>query len=313
VIFKFTFFQGLAMAIKSSTDDYAFWVRLAAIFSTSTAFILVLIKLYAWLVTDSSAMLASTTDSILDLFASIMSIVILRFALAPADKEHSFGHGKAESLAGLVQASFVLGSAILLIFSGVSRLLNPQIIMHSEVAIWVTIISIILTLILVVFQRYVIKRTGSIIISGDALHYQSDLFLNLGVLAAIILSQGAWIQADGVFTILVALYLVFGAGQIMIQSVSQLMDSELSDEELSKIKTIVVKHKQAMGIHELRTRQSGAQKFIQFHLELSDHLSLLEAHGIGDEIEAEICQAFAPCEVFIHQDPSSVVQSGQSK
>ena len=301
------------MAIKSSTDDYAFWVRLAAIFSTSTAFILVLIKLYAWLVTDSSAMLASTTDSILDLFASIMSIVILRFALAPADKEHSFGHGKAESLAGLVQASFVLGSAILLIFSGVSRLLNPQIIMHSEVAIWVTIISIVLTLILVVFQRYVIKRTGSIIISGDALHYQSDLFLNLGVLAAIILSQGIWIQADGVFTILVALYLVFGAGQIMIQSVSQLMDSELSDEELSKIKSIVVKHKQAMGIHELRTRQSGAQKFIQFHLELSDHLSLLEAHGIGDEIEAEICQAFAPCEVFIHQDPSSVVQSGQSK
>jgi ferrous-iron efflux pump FieF len=313
VIFKFSFFQGLTMAIKSTTDDYAFWVRLAAIFSTSTAFILVLIKLYAWLVTDSSAMLASTTDSILDLFASIMSIVILRFALAPADKEHSFGHGKAESLAGLVQASFVLGSAILLIFSGVSRLLNPQVIMHSEVAIWVTIISIVLTLVLVVFQRYVIKRTGSIIISGDALHYQSDLFLNLGVLAAIILSQGLWIQADGVFTILVALYLVFGAGQIMIQSVSQLMDSELSDEELSKIKTIVVKHKQALGMHELRTRQSGAQKFIQFHLELSDHLSLLEAHGIGDEIEAEICQVFAPCEVFIHQDPSSVVQSGKSK
>ena len=172
-----------------------------------------------------------------------------------------------------------------------------------------TIISIVLTLILVAFQRYVIKRTGSIIISGDALHYQSDLFLNLGVLAAIILSQGIWLQADGMFTILVALYLVFGAGQIMIQSVSQLMDSELSDEELSKIKSIVLKHKQAMGIHELRTRQSGAQKFIQFHLELSDHLSLLEAHSIGDEIEAEICHAFTPCEVFIHQDPSSVVQS----
>ena len=207
----------------------------------------------------------------------------------------------------------MLGSAILLIFSGVSRLLNPQEIVHGEVAIWVTIISIVLTLILVVFQRYVIKRTGSIIISGDALHYQSDLFLNLGVLAAIILSQGIWLQADGVFTILVALYLVFGAGQIMIQSVSQLMDSELSDDELSKIKAIVLKHKQAMGIHELRTRQSGAQKFIQFHLELNDSLSLLEAHSIGDEIEADICSALAPCEVFIHQDPSSVVQIEQSK
>jgi len=297
-------------ASSRSTDDYAFWVRLAAIFSTSTAFILVVIKLYAWLVTDSSAMLASTTDSILDLFASIMSIVILRFALAPADKEHTFGHGKAESLAGLVQASFVLGSAILLIFSGVSRLLNPQVIVRSEIAIWVTIIAIVLTLTLVFFQRYVIKRTGSIIISGDALHYQSDLLLNLGVLAAIILSN-IWLPADGVFTILVALYLVFGAGQIMVQSVSQLMDSELSDDDLSQIKAIVLANEQAKGIHELRTRQSGVQRFVQFHLELSDDLSLLEAHKIGDEIEAEICHALAPCEVFIHHDPSSVVVSEQ--
>ena len=297
----------------ASTDEYAYWVRLAAIYSTTTALILVVIKLYAWLATDSSAMLASTTDSILDLFASVMSIIILRFALAPADKEHSFGHGKAESLAGLVQASFVLGSAILLIFSGVSRVLNPQVIIQSEIAIWVTIISIALTLLLVAFQRYVIKRTGSIIISGDALHYQSDLLLNLGVLAAIILSQGVWIQADGVFTILVALYLVFGAGQIMIQSVSQLMDSELSDVELAQIKAIVLTNKQAIGIHELRTRQSGAQRFIQFHLELSDDLSLLEAHSIGDEIEAGICSALAPCEVFIHHDPSSVVQQEKLK
>jgi len=297
----------------TSADEYAFWVRLAAILSTSTALILVIIKLYAWLVTDSSAMLASTTDSILDLFASVMSIVILRFALAPADKEHSFGHGKAESLAGLVQASFVLGSAIILIFSGVSRLLNPQVIVQGEVAIWVTIISIVLTLLLVGFQRYVIKRTGSIIISGDALHYQSDLLLNLGVLAAIILSQGIWLSADGVFTILVALYLVFGAGQIMVQSVSQLMDSEISDDELNEIRSIVLRHGQAKGIHELRTRQSGVQRFVQFHLELSDDLSLLEAHSIGDEIEQQICRVISPCEVFIHHDPSSVVQSAKSE
>ncbi len=293
----------------STSDDYAFWVRLAAVFSSLIALILVVIKLYAWLVTDSSAMLASTTDSILDLFASIMSIVILRFALAPADKEHTFGHGKAESLAGLVQASFVLGSAILLIFSGVSRLLNPQAIVQSEVAIWVTLISIMLTLLLVVFQRYVIKRTGSIIISGDALHYQSDLLLNLGVLAAIILSQGIWLAADGVFTIIVALYLVFGAGKIIVQSISQLMDHELSDDELAKIQSIVLAHKKAIGIHALRTRQAGMQRFIQFHLELDDVMSLLEAHSVGVEIEAEICHALAPCEVFIHHDPSSVVKN----
>lgn len=292
---------------STHNGDYAYWVRLAAITSSSVALILVVIKFYAWLVSDSSAMLASTTDSILDLFASVMNIVILRFALAPADDEHKFGHGKAESLAGLVQAAFVLGSAILLIFNGVERVINPRVIVQSNIAIGVTIVAIALTLFLVVFQRYVIKRTGSIVISADALHYQSDLFLNLGVLAAIFLSQGIWLQADGVFTIAVALFLLFGAGQIIYQSVYQLMDHELNEDELAQIKSIVLAHEHALGLHELRTRQSGAQRFIQFHLELDDNLSLLEAHSIGDDIEAKICEALAPCEVFIHQDPSSVV------
>jgi ferrous-iron efflux pump FieF len=292
---------------ESPQKNYAYWVKLAAIGSSSVALLLVIIKFYAWLISDSSAMLASTTDSILDLFASIMNIVILRFALAPADKEHKFGHGKAESLAGLVQAAFVLGSALLLIFNGVERVMNPQVIVHSEVAIWVTIIAIVLTLALVVFQRFVIKETGSIVINADAIHYQSDLFLNLGVLAAIFLSQSIWLQADGVFTIAVALYLLFGAGQIIYQSVFQLMDHELSDDELAQIKTIILAHEHTLGLHELRTRQSGPQRFIQFHLELEDHLSLLEAHSIGDEIENEICEALSPCEVFIHPDPTSVV------
>ena len=292
---------------SKQSNPYAYWVRLAAVTSTGVALTLVIIKFYAWLVSDSSAMLASTTDSMLDLFASVMNIVILRFALAPADEEHKFGHGKAESLAGLVQAAFVLGSALLLIFNGLDRVLNPRVIVQSDIAIWVSIIAIVLTLFLVVFQRYVIKRTGSIVISADALHYQSDLFLNLGVLAAIFLSQGIWLQADGVFTILVALYLLFGAGQIIYQSVYQLMDHELSEEDVSRIKAIVLSHEHTLGLHDLRTRQSGAQRFIQFHLELEDSLSLLEAHSIGDDVEAEICQVFAPCEVFIHQDPVSVV------
>jgi ferrous-iron efflux pump FieF len=294
----------------SHHQNYAYWVKLAAIGSSSVALLLVVIKFYAWLITDSSAMLASTTDSVLDLFASVMNIVILRFALAPADKEHRFGHGKAESLAGLVQAAFVLGSALLLIFNGVERVMNPQVIVQSEVAIWVTIIAIVLTLVLVVFQRFVIKKTGSIVINADALHYQSDLLLNLGVLAAIILSQGIWLQADGVFTIAVALYLLFGAGQIIYQSVYQLMDHELSDDEVAQITTIILAHDHTLGLHELRTRQSGAQRFIQFHLELDDNLSLLQAHSIGDEIEHEICQALAACEVFILPDPTSVVSEG---
>lgn len=294
-------------AKKINSNQYAYLVKLAAFAATATALILVLLKLYAWVVTDASAMLASATDSILDLFASIMNVVILRFALAPADKEHKFGHGKAESLAGLVQAAFVLGSALLLVFNGVDRIINPQQVVRTEVGIGVSVIAIAMTLMLVMLQKYVISRTRSVAISADALHYQSDLLLNLGVLAALFLSQGYWLQADGVFTVAVGIFLLMGAGKIMWTSVHHLMDHELTEAELSVIKKIILNHQGAHGLHELRTRQAGPDRFIQFHLELDEKLSLLEAHSIGEAIEAEIIQALAPCEVFIHHDPLSVV------
>lgn len=295
--------------MTSSKQGYDFLVRLAAISATATALILVIIKLYAWLATDASAMLASATDSMLDLFASIMNVIILRFALAPADQEHKFGHGKAESLAGLVQAAFVLGSALLLMIHGVERIITPKVTVQTEVGIWVSVIAIVLTLGLVVIQKYVILKTESLAISADSLHYQSDLILNLGVLAALFLSQGYWIRADGVFTLLVGAYLLYGALKIIWLSVHHLMDHELSPEEVSRINAIVLSHDKALGLHDLRTRQAGQQRFIQFHLELDDNLTLLVAHSIGEEIEHEIELALAPCEVFIHHDPTSVLPS----
>jgi ferrous-iron efflux pump FieF len=293
--------------MSSSKQNYDFLVRLAAISATVTALILVIIKLYAWFATDASAMLASATDSMLDLFASMMNVIILRFALAPADQEHKFGHGKAESLAGLVQAAFVLGSAFLLMINGVERVITPKAIVQTEVGVWVSVIAIFFTLALVFIQKYVIAKTQSLAISADSLHYQSDLMLNLGVLAALLLSQDYWPRADGVFTLLVGAYLLYGAIKIVWLSVQHLMDHELSVEEVNKIKAIVAAHDNALGLHDLRTRQAGHQRFIQFHLELDDTLTLLAAHSIGEAIEREIEQALAPCEVFIHHDPSSVV------
>ena len=295
------------MPENHQSKEYASLVKFAAIAATSTALILVLLKLYAWLVTDASSLLASATDSMLDLFASMMNIVILRYALAPADDEHKFGHGKAESLAGLVQAAFVLGSALLLILNGIDRFINPKTVVQTEVGISVSVIAIVMTLALVLLQRYVIKRTNSVAISADALHYQSDLLLNLGVLAALVLSDGIWPQADGLFTVAVGVFLAWGAVKIIWLSVHQLMDRELPEQEISEIHNIINSHQGALGVHELRTRGSGNMRFIQFHLELDDKLSLLEAHQIGDEIEQAILDKFSPCEVFIHHDPSSVV------
>jgi ferrous-iron efflux pump FieF len=294
--------------VMTKNNDYSFWVRVAAFAATGTALLLVVLKLYAWMATDASSMLASATDSMLDLFASLMNVVIIHYALAPADDNHKFGHGKAESLAGLVQAAFVTGSALLLVFHGIDRTLNPQLVLKTDVGIVVTIIAIVMTLLLVVLQRFVIAKTKSVAISADALHYQSDLLLNLGVLAALILSSGYSQYADGLFTCAVGVFLLSGALKIIYLSVHNLMDHELSDDELTEITAIVVAHDSTLGIHELRTRQSGPQRFIQFHLELDDRLSLLEAHSIGETIEKQIEAKFSPCEVFIHHDPSSVVQ-----
>lgn len=288
---------------EGNTKDYSALVKFAAYSASGIALILVVIKLYAWFVTDASSMLASTTDSLLDLFASIMNVVILRYALAPADNEHRFGHGKAESLAGLVQSAFVMGSALLLIFHGVGRMITPQDIIRSDVGIWVTVIAIILTLCLVIIQKIVIKKTQSVAISADSLHYQSDLVLNLGVLLALFLSGGIWARADGFFTILVGVFLLWGAAQIVWLSVYHLMDHELTEDEQDLIINIVDNHQKAYGLHDLRTRQSGPVKFIQFHLELDDKLSLFEAHAIGELIEKEIEDVLEPCEVFIHHDP----------
>lgn len=295
--------------LKSSPDkSYDYWVKLAALAATSTALLLVLLKLYAWLVTDASSMLASATDSMLDLFASLMSVIILRYALAPADDNHKFGHGKAESLAGLVQSAFVMGSSVLLLVNGVQRILVPQPIVKSEVGIVVSIIAIVLTLLLVLLQKFVIKKTGSVAISADSLHYQSDLFLNLGVLAALILSANTWPLADGIFTVAVGMFLLWGAGKIIYLSVGSLMDKELDEDELAQIKKIVLEHDQTKGLHELRTRQSGPVRFIQFHLELDDDLKLSIAHQIGNEIEEEIKAVLSPCEVLIHHDPVSIAK-----
>jgi ferrous-iron efflux pump FieF len=165
----------------------------------------------------------------------------------------------------------------------------------------------------VVLQKYVIRKTGSVAISADGMHYQSDLMMNLGVLVAIVLANGIWLHADGVFTILVGLYLLWGAGQIIWGSVHHLMDHELPKEEIDQIIAIALKNDKALGIHDIRTRQSGQQRFIQFHLELDDNMPLVEAHDIGEAIEHEILEKLAPCEVFIHHDPVSSIGTDVEK
>jgi len=285
-------------------SDTARLMRWATYASVSTALILILVKIVAWFITDSVSVLATLLDSSLDVLASLVNLVAVHHALQPADKEHRFGHGKAEALAGMGQAMFIAGSAGFLLLQAVGRLIHPQEITSGlEVGVGVMIFSIAATLALLSFQKYVIKQTNSTAIKADALHYKTDLLVNASVIVALLLSFYGRGYFDALFGIGIAIFILYSAWEIVKESIDLLMDHELPDEEREKIRQFVINHPGTLGLHDLRTRRSGTRIFIQLHLELDSTLSLLAAHEIADHVENELVKLFADAEVLIHEDP----------
>lgn len=275
--------------------------------SVTVAVFLIILKLIAWGRSDSVSLLATLVDSILDAFASIINLIAVRHALTPADKEHRFGHGKAEALAGLSQSLFIAGSSLFLLLEAGQTLFNPTDIKYPLESIAVMVISIIATLILVSFQHYVIRRTRSVAIRADALHFKSDILMNAAVILALWASTLGFNLFDPIIGGLIACYILYSAWGIARISLDQLMDHELSDEVRADIKKIILSHPQAQGMHDLRTRHSGSMTFIQFHLEIEDDLTLVRAHDVTDEIEDVLLKTYPGSEIIIHIDPKSVV------
>jgi ferrous-iron efflux pump FieF len=168
------------------------------------------------------------------------------------------------------------------------------------------VFSIIATLGLVLFQSHVIKKSGSTAIKADHLHYKTDLLINASVIVALLLTVYGWSGFDPLFALGIAAYIFYSAIEIMREALDHLMDKELPLEDRLRVKEIVSHHPEARGMHDLRTRKSGNTQFIQLHLEMDDHLTLLQAHRISDEVEAEIMEAFPDAEVLIHEDPASI-------
>jgi ferrous-iron efflux pump FieF len=279
-------------------------MRRATYASVTVALALISIKFVAYIVTGSVALLSSLIDSVLDSLASILNFIAVRHALEPADKEHRFGHGKAEPLAGLGQAAFIMGSSIFLIFEAINRFVHPKQIEHGHIGIGVMLVSLVATITLVLYQRHVVKETGSLAIQADSIHYLSDITLNISIIFALILSSyTGWTMADPVAALLIAVYIIYSAWKIVKQSLDQLMDRELSVEDREKIKTIASGHPGVASLHELRTRAAGKDIFIQTHLEMDGEMSLNEAHRIADEVEEELQRAFPNADILIHQDP----------
>lgn len=291
----------------SERKSSAFLMKTAATASVCVAVVLIGVKLFALIMTDSVAMLSSLIDSSLDALASCLNLWAVRQSLEPADSHHRFGHGKIEPLASLGQAMFIAGSALLLIFQSIHYILNPRDVGNAEIGMAAMGVSIVLTLLLVAFQRFVVKKTGSVAITADYAHYAGDVMMNLSVVASLFVSaRFRFPYSDPIFALAIAVYLLVCARRVFGQAMVQLIDAELPHAEKQKIANIVLTTPDVSGLHDLRTRSSGTQWFIQLHLELDPDLSLSKAHAIADAVEKRLQSAFPNAEIIIHQDPAGL-------
>jgi ferrous-iron efflux pump FieF len=288
-------------------------MRRATYASLATALTLVVVKTIAAMMTGSVSILSTLLDSLLDTVASLVTLFAVRHALVPADREHRFGHGKVEALAALGQSAFITGSAIFLLIEVIGRFGSPRPVTDSAIGIGVMLFSIAATIALVMYQRHVVRKTGSLAIQSDSAHYLGDLTVNVAVIVAILLTvELGWLYADPVIAAGVAAYILWMAWGVARGALDMLMDRELPDADRQAIKALAVVDKRVRAVHDLRTRSSGRQSFIQLHIEMDGRLSLHDAHEIADAAEMRILEAYPGSEVIIHQDPAGVEEEHPS-
>lgn len=280
-------------------------MTLATYASVSMATLLLLVKVYVWWKTDSLSMLSSFTDSFFDVLMSGLNLFAVRYALKPADDDHRFGHSSIEDIAGLGQCAFIFAAMGMILLQSVERLSNPQpILAEPALGIGVSVLGMVLTTALVMFQTYVAKKTKSLVVAADRLHYVGDILFNLGVATAFVLSSYFGIaEADATIAILIAFVVLWSNRVIGIRAFNNLMDREMPDEEKAALMQIIGNSPDIHSVHKLKTRYSGIKPFIQFHVDIDANLNFRDAHAITDRIERAILEAFPGADVIIHADP----------
>jgi ferrous-iron efflux pump FieF len=257
-------------------------IRWATYASVSIASVLIVLKAFAWWHTSSFSLQASLIDSVLDAVASFINLLAVRAALQPADRCHRFGHGKAESIAGLIQALLIALSACWLLSQVLDRFLHPQPLQQASVGLAVTAIAFVLTVVLIAYQNYVIQRTRSVAIAADKLHYLSDLLTNVSIMISLVItSVFSLFWVDAVLGAFIALYILKTSWDVGYESIHVLMDRELDETQREKILQLMFQVPSVQGVQDLRTRSSGIHKFIQGRL-------LFEPGGTFESIAASL-------------------------
>ncbi|PHY19167.1 cation diffusion facilitator family transporter [Caulobacter sp. BP25] len=297
------------MSPTANSPEVRAATRRVALLSVATASILIVVKAIAWVASGSVAILASLSDSSLDLVASLITVYAVRYAAEPPDAEHRFGHGKAEAFSSLMQGGLVFASGALIGREAINALLHPRPVEHGLAGVVVMLISIGLTLALITAQTRVVRASGSIAISGDRAHYAADLASNAVALVGV--GAAAWLGLpwlDAAAGLLVALWLIWGAIGVFREASGQLMDRELPEEERTRIVQLATVDPRILGVHQLRTRASGPYVHMQMHADLAADISLAEAHTIMVAAENRLLKAFPSADIIIHPDPRGLAE-----
>ena len=272
--------------------------------SVATVLVLIAIKTYAYFESESVSVLGSLIDSVMDSVVSIMTFLAIRMSLKPADDDHRSGHGKAEGLAALIQAGFISGSCIFLLFESLSRFTEPHQLARTGLVMVVMVASMILTTVLIMIQNYAIRHTNSLAVEADKAHYSTDFIVNGGVLVVMaMLHFGLPQWIDPVCGIGIVAYMGHTAFDIGSKGIDMLMDKEVEGEIREHIERLIFVDKNVKGMHDLRITRSGTRLIIAFDIELPGYLSLTEAHDISRDIEIRIIEAYPDSEIMIHKDP----------
>jgi len=263
--------------------------RKATIVSSVVATILILIKLVASILSGSVALLASAIDSVLDLIVSLFNYFAVVNSEKPADREFNYGRGKIEALASVIEGTIIVISGLFIIYQSVDKLINKESINYLNEALWVMVISFFITLGLVKFLEYVAKKTNSMVIKADALHYKTDLLSNLAILISLAVVYFTGFEfVDAIMGFLIAIYIIHSAYKLIKDGVLVLLDISLDREIVDKIIESFNANNFVDSYHDLRTREAGKDRFVDVHLVFHKNISLLEAHDRADEIIANI-------------------------